>query len=94
MRVVWLEGIKGDLAEQADAQEASLLKRMNKPVSGEIVVGFSDDEGEGSMHEADGGSPGVRSHGPPGTVRSSFSVAPGSFSFGLSHVPGCVHRAR
>ena len=91
MRVVWLQGIKCELAEDAAAHEQSLLKRMGKPVSGVIVLGDSDDEGEGSVHEADGGAAGACV---ARTVRSSFSAAPGPFPLGFLHVPACAHRAR
>ena len=33
LRVVWIEGIKGELAEEAAAHETSLLKRLNKSVA-------------------------------------------------------------
>ena len=91
MRVVWLEGVKGELADEAARHEESLLKRLNAPISGVIVLDDSDDEGEGSVHEADGGSAGACV---AQTVRSSFSAAPGPFPLGFLHVPACAHRAR
>jgi hypothetical protein len=44
MRIVWIEGVKTELAAEAAAHETSLLKRMGKSIKDVIVLDCGDDD--------------------------------------------------